>query len=541
MAVSSVPAGGVRERRRAAQPSGRGEARSTVAMSGLRLAGKLLGLVKTLVIAAWFGASAALDAFWIAYTIPAILPGLMRGVVATAFIPGFMRNNAAGVERIDWRGLNTLLTVVAGSVVAFAVLVVVFREPIVTFMAPGMSPATRALAADLTAMMSIAVLFFGLNAIFSAVLQALHRFMVMSMESIVTNIVIIGGCVVLADRYGVRGLTVAVIAGFALHSAMLAWANRDVLANHLRPAFALRHADFREPAGHMLPLLVGYLGSVAMTIVDRMFVSTLEAGMISVLAYATMIALLPMEVFGQALMTAFYPSLSRDHASGDSARMRETHLRGLRLLVFVLLPTSAALALVAHPAVTLLLQHGEFSATAADATAITLAALALGLVGRGVNYFNFRVFHARREPWTAVAIGLGGVLLNALLDWLLIERFGIAGIAIATSAAMTASALVSTWLLQRRLRYDVVAPLLVALARIALMTLALLAVSVAFTYAALRLPLAMADWQRMLVQLAALVPGAAAFVVAGMMLGVDESRLLIAALRRRRATEEGVQ
>ncbi|HEX6929818.1 MAG TPA: lipid II flippase MurJ, partial [Gammaproteobacteria bacterium] len=199
----AVTAGDARRARRGARvetvsgalPRSGGEFRSTATMSVLRMAGKLLGMLKTLVIAALFGASASLDAFWIAYSMPLILPGMIRGVVATAFIPGFMRSSLAGGREIDWRGLNTLFTLVTVALVVLCVLVAVFRGGIVSVMAPGLAPETHALAATLTGMMSVAVLVFGVNAMLSAILQALNRFVVMSLESIVTNIVIIAGCV----------------------------------------------------------------------------------------------------------------------------------------------------------------------------------------------------------------------------------------------------------------------------------------------------------------------------------------------------------
>lgn len=518
-----------------ASPRGPGAAeyRSTALMSGLRMSGKMLGLVKTLVIAATFGASASLDAFWIAFSIPMILPGLIRGVVATAFIPGFMRSSLRGGKDVDWRGLNTLITLVVLVIAVFCALVIVFRDPLVSFMAPGLNAPTHVLASELTALMSLGVLFFGINAIFSAILQALHRFVIMSLESVITNIVTIAGCVTLAQVYGVQGLVVSVIAGFAVHTMMLAWANRDLVRRHIRPAVAWRHADFVQPARHMFPLLVGYVGAVAMSFVDRMFVSLLDAGMISVLAYAGMIAMLPMEVFGQAVMTAFYPSLSRDVADGNGERLRATHIRGVRLLLFVLVPTTAGLVLVAHPLVSLLLERGQFSASAAEATALTLAALALGLPGRAVNYFNFRVFHARQQPWIPVFIGIFGVLLNAGLDWLLIDSYGVVGIAFATSASLTVAALLSSVLLQHRLQSPVLAPLFSPLARLLLMTAVLCAVTLVATPLLAGL-VPHGRWLDLLPPLLALVPGCAAFVLVGLFVKLDEVRMLWSVVRRGR-------
>lgn len=516
-------------------PAGRrNEFRSTFMITGLRMTGKVLGIVKTLVIAAWFGASGALDAFWVAYMLPQLMPGLILGVVTTAFIPSFMRSASQG-EGVDWRGLNTLFTLVGIIVVAITGTVVLARDPIVSAMAPGLPPDVHALAVRLTALMAIAVLFFGVNAILSAIMQSMHRFGVMSLESITTNIVIIAGVILLSGPLGVFGLVYSVIAGFGIHMILLLWMNRDLVREKLRPAFDFSHGDFRGSAGHMLPLLVGFFGSMGMTIIDRIFVSTLAPGTISILVYASMFALLPMEVFGNAVFTAFYPGLSQDHANGRILAMREAQVRGMRLLLFVLLPATVALIMASDAIVSLLLERGAFSVEASRLTAATLAALAIGLPARAVNYFNFRVLHARREPWTAVGIGLFGVSVNILLDMLLIGPYGVIGIAFATSMAMAACMVLSTVLLQRRQHISIVRPMLKPLGKLALMTLAFggIAILLARLIEGAHLPLP--GWQIMLMELGAFVPAGAAFLAIGYFLRFEEVHSLSRYLRHRLA------
>ncbi|HEX7046975.1 MAG TPA: murein biosynthesis integral membrane protein MurJ [Gammaproteobacteria bacterium] len=516
----------------------RNEFRSAFLITALHMTGKGLGLVKTLVIAAWFGASGALDAFWVAYMIPQLMPGLILGVVTTAFIPSFMRSAATDEESIDWRGLNTLFTLVGMTVITIAILVVLARSGIVSAMAPGLPADVHALAAKLMGLMAIAVVIFGINAMLSAVMQATHRFGVMSLESIITNIFIIAGAIYFSDSLGVLGLAYAVIGGFGIHMMLLIWVNRDLIREKLRPAFDFSHNDFRGSAGHMLPLLIGFFGSVGMTIVDRIFVSTLDAGAISILVYASMIALLPMEVFGHAVFTAFYPGLSQDHANGHVLAMRDAQIRGMRLLLFVMLPAMAGLVMVSDAVVSLLLQRGAFSNEAAGLTAATMAALAIGLPLRAVNYFNFRVLHARREPWIAVSIGLFGVSLNVLLDMLLIEPFGVVGIAFATSMAMAACTVLSTVLLQRRQRVSIVRPMLRPFGKLVLMTLTLVMVAGLLIRLVDRASLPLAGWQLALIQLAAFIPAALSFLLVGYLLRFEEVHSLLKFLQRRVRRQE---
>lgn len=501
--------------------------RAAMLMSSLRLSGKLLGLVKMLVIAWVFGASGGLDAFWVAYTIPAMLPGVILGVVATAFIPRFMQSSAQNEEAMDWRGLNTLLTMVGFLVFLLAALVAFANHGIVRFMAPGLPPNVHDTAAQLTAWMAVAVVLFGMNAMLGTVLQALERFTLLSLESVVSNVFIIAACVMFAPHYGVQALVFGVIAGFAAHFLMLAWGNRALLLHRLRPAFAFNHADFRGSAGHMTPLLIGYLGATAMAVVDRMFLSGLDSGAISILSYAVMLAALPMEVFGQAVMTVFYPALSQEYAKGTAKSLLDTHVRGLRLLMFMLIPVTVVFIAAADPLVGLLLEHGQFGREEAALTAAVLVALALGIPATGIKYLNFRLLHARQEPWTAVAIGLLGVGLNAVLDYLLIGPYGVVGVAFATSAALMTTAIVSSWVLNRRLGESLMRPLAVPVGRLLLMSATMLAVAKGIGFLDTLFIGAARPRLQALWEISAYIPGLLVFVVLGLRWRVDETRALL--------------
>lgn len=512
--------------------------RSTMLVSSLRLAGKSLGLVKILVIASIFGASGSLDAFWIAYTIPAMLPGVILGVVATAFIPRFMHSSAAGEDAMDWRGLNTLLTLVGTFVILLAILVAYANHGIVRFMAPGLPPDVHESAARLTALMSIAVLLFGANAMLTTLLQAMQRFTLLSLESVVSNIFIIAACL-FAWEFGIDALVIGVISGFAFHFILLAWGNRDLIARRLRPAFAFGHSDFRAPARHMTPLLIGYLGATGIAIVDRMFLSTLDSGAISILTYAVMLAALPMEVFGQAVLTVFYPALSQEYTRGSPASLMNMHVRGLRLLLFVLVPVSIILIVAADPLVTLLLQHGQFGLEETAMTASVLVALAISIPATGIKYLNFRLLHARQEPWTAVFIGLFCVCLNALLDYLLIGPYGVAGVAYATSISLIVAAILSSWIVRRRLGESIMRQLAVPVGILLLISAAM--VGTALLLGSL-LDIYMVGttrpWLHAFWDLAAFLPGLLVFLALGLWLKLDEARRLVDSLNMSRLVQK---
>lgn len=421
-------------------------------VSALNLIGKLLGMAKNLMIAAIFGATATLDAFWVAYLLPFTIPSIVKGVAATVFIPRFMASIRGDASSSDWRGANTFFSCTVILVGVFALLLIIWPEVAVYLTAPELDSETAALAADVLRYMSLGMILLGASAALTALSYAFDRFTVPALESVISNVAIILTCIFLTESMGLMGLVIGVLIGPVLHFLLLVYDNRAELIHRVRPAMAFSHPDFNSSVKQLTPLLVGYGSALTMSIVDQIFASGLASGSISVFSYAMMLAGLPMAVFGEAVLNTFYTPLSRYNARGSAKRMLVVLMRGLRILIIGFVPISVALIVFRETFVSLLFEHGNFGSDDTVLTANTMAALALGLTFHAVAYLNFRIFHAMNRSWVPVSIGVFGAVINVYLDWLFIDRYGIAGIALATSVTGILSAAISAVLVIRTLK-----------------------------------------------------------------------------------------
>lgn len=428
-----------------------GSRKATLMLSGLNLGGKFLALGKALLVAGLFGTSGTLDAFWVAYSLPLLLPGLLTATLTIAFVPRFVANLEGRIGAEAWRGANSLLTLVVMLALVGSVLMYIYASAIVRLMAPGLAVDTHAQAVSMTRMLLPCVGLITVSSLLSAVSLARERFVLPGLESIVNNIAVVGCAVLFAHAIGVEALIWGVILGYAMQASLLAWGNRDLLQSSFRPAFDYAHADFRAPFAHLLPLFVGSAGSMLTGFVDQYFVSLLDAGSISALSYASMLAFLPLEVFAQAVITTYYPPLGRSFAAGDSATAAATYAQGVRFLLFLTVPCAALLALLARPIVVLLFQRGHFDETSTALTVQALGFLSLVVIARAHAYFSYRVLHAAHWPWTQVGIGLLGVLTCIGLNILWTRDFGLRGIALSTLIAAIQSAALATWAVRRLL------------------------------------------------------------------------------------------
>jgi putative peptidoglycan lipid II flippase len=215
--------------------------------------------------------------------------------------------------------------------------------------------------------------------------------------------------------------------------------------------------DWRDPAIRrvfvlMVPVTIG-LGLINFNLViDSIFASRLIDPELAPTAIdkAFRVYMLPQGMFSVAVATVLFPSLSRLAARGDMDGFRHTVGLGLRQISFLLLPASAASAVLAEPIVRLIYQRGEFGPHQTHVVAGALAAFAAGLTFNGTMLMLNRAFFSLQSPWTPTAVALGNLGLNAALDGVF-YRFGIWGIPLATTVVNIAGTAALLDLLRRRL------------------------------------------------------------------------------------------
>jgi putative peptidoglycan lipid II flippase len=152
-----------------------------------------------------------------------------------------------------------------------------------------------------------------------------------------------------------------------------------------------------------------------------------------------------------AIATVLFPTISRLAARDDIAGMQRTLAFGLRQILFMLLPASAFLLVLAEPVVRLAFQRGEFDAASTTLTAEALVFFAIGLAFNGASLLVIRAFFSLQLPWLATRVALLGVVLNAALDAALYRPLGTGGIPLATSISSAVTFAVMLYLLEREL------------------------------------------------------------------------------------------
>jgi putative peptidoglycan lipid II flippase len=415
------------------------------------LASRVLGLLREVLTARFFGATRTLDAFYAAYTLANISRQLLaEGALSASFVPVFSRVQARDghdAARRLARQVLSILLVACSLVVAVGVWV----SPIlVRIAAPGFDSEHAKLAVDLTRALLPFLLLVSVGALAMGVLNSIGSFFVPAIAPAASNLAFIAIILAFSHDISVWTLVWAVLAGGVCNMALqCAWAGR--MGMGILPARPdLSNPDLRETLSLFLPYAAGLSLNQINPLISRMLGSFLEGGVISVLNYADRIIQLPLGLFVIAISQAVLPMLSRLDREDRSA-FAEFIRDALRFNLFIVMPAAIGLVVTSRPIVHLLLVRGAFGEWAWDATSGALACYAVGLPGIACNTVLMRALYARGLPRAAMSVTLFTVCANLALGVALMSRFSYMGLAVGTSCAFTGAAFLGAWHVSRSL------------------------------------------------------------------------------------------
>ena len=441
------------------------------------VASRILGLVRTSMFAATFGTGNISDAFVQASLIPdAIFNIVAGGALASAFIPNFTKFMVGeNDEKAAWRLADVALTLSITVMVVFALIGTIFADPVVWLINPGYrnDPATLHLIAMLVRIMFIQAVILGGGVIVNAVLTAHHNFQSGAIGTVLYNVGNIAGLIPgliwghANPTLAVYCATFGVVLGAALNVGVQIPGLRKVGMNY-KPNFDWRTPGVLDIGRQMLPrifnasvasftnildrFLIGLLGGVAL------LAGTTVAGLTTQYYQASQLVMLPLGIFGMAMSSAAFPTLTEYVSQGRMDRARSIILETLRSILFLSIPSSVGLIVLAEPVIQVLLAHGNYSLAAAQSTAIPLAFYSVGLAGMAAVEILTRSFYAMRDSRTPVIISilqfgwkiaLGLIILNpfAILGG---PSWGMGALTLSTSLANIAEAIVLFIVLDQR-------------------------------------------------------------------------------------------
>ena len=421
------------------------------------LTSRILGAVRDAVVAAVF-ALGATDAFWLAFTIPNALRVLLgEGAVSAAFVPVFTEvREREGMARAKefYRNLVGAMAVV---LLVVTVAGVAGAPWLVKGYAWGFQrdEALFETTVALTRLLFPYIFLMGISALMMGALYASKRFAAPAFAPVWLNICLIGAALLLAPMFVEFGWPAifALAIGALLGGALQIVAQLPSLAKEkliIRPRVGFRDIYVRKCARLMVPLMAG-LGVYQLNVLlSRLFASFLPTGSVSYLYYGQRLAEIPQGMFALAIASAALPSLSDAVAKGDEEEAKRLFRHALRLSLFVAVPATVALVVLAEPAATVFFGRGHYDAAAIHETTRSLVWQASGIWAVASVRTIVPMFHAHNDTRTPVIASAFNLVVFVGLSLALMGPMQHAGLAAATTAAAVTQLVALLWLLRKR-------------------------------------------------------------------------------------------
>lgn len=467
-------------------PPQRSVARSAGIVSLAIIGSRVLGLVRELVFAAYFGAGFATDAFIIAFRIPNLLRDLFgEGALSAAFVTTFSQKLNREGEQSAWRLANLVNN---GLFLVLAVIVlggIFFSPQIVQLLMSSKSvdPAKAALTFDLavtmTRIMFPFLLMISLAAVAMGVLNTRGIFGIPASASTMFNVgSIFGGllCAYLFAPDYVTSVTLGLIHGRrspldeaaagraiigmavgTLVGGMMQWLiqvpSMRRVGYRWQPILSFKDEGVRQVMRLMAPAIIGAAAVQVNVLVSTNFASGLGEGPVSWLNYAFRLIQFPIGVFGVAISTVTLTKTAREAALENLTAFRRTIAASLRLTMLLTIPSAVGLVVLAKPIIGLIYQRGRFTASDTDQAAAALAYYAIGLTAYSAIKVLAPAFYALRDTRVPMAASVISIITNYVVAKLAIEYFGIGhrGLALSVSSVALINCGLLLFFLRRKL------------------------------------------------------------------------------------------
>jgi len=427
---------------------------------------RVLGLVRDMVVARFFGAGMAADAFFVAFRIPNLLRRLFaEGSMTIAFIPVFTEYLRLKTKEDAFELARIVLTLLSIILAIVTILGVLCSPWIVRLQAWGFGGVgdKYELTVLLTRITFPYIFLISIVALFMGVLNSLRHFAAPAAAPILLNVGIIGATIWISPHLSqpIVGVAIGVIIGGILQVGLqIPWVIKKGIS--LLPRWAPSHPAVKRIGLLMLPAIFGSAIYQFNQFIGTLLASFLAEGSISYLYYADRLVQFPLGVFAIAISTAALPSLSKQVADKDLDEFRDTLSHSLRLTFFITIPSMAGLIILGRPIIQLFFERGAFDSLSTVMTTKALVFYSVGLWAFSGIRVIVSAFYAFQDTKTPVKVATVALAANLIFSLLLMGPLKHGGLALALSLASSLQFCLLIIFLKRRIDIWELRPVLVS-------------------------------------------------------------------------------
>jgi putative peptidoglycan lipid II flippase len=408
--------------------------KNTFIFSIATLISRVLGYLRDAVVAYYFGANPATDAFYVAWRLPNTLRQLVaEGSFNAAFIPIYTQEYSKSPENAKWYA-SSLFTYYTIVLIILTLLVIIFAPYFVKIIAPGFAnKGNFDLTVELVRWIFPYLILIGWTSFYMALLNTKDRFFIPAVAPALLNLAFVITSVFLSYSMGIYSLAVgALLGGFLQLIIQFPLAIKEGLI--VKPTFKI-HPEIKTTLKKLGPAFLSFGVSQFAFVIDTVLASFLMAGAVTYLYYGNRIFQLPLGIFIIGLGNALLVSLSKNYANKDFETFRKDLTLSLKFSIFISVPATIGMIFLGKEIIDVLLVRGAFNEKDAQLTYYALIGYSLGLLGYSLTRPFKSAFFAigdTKTPLYSTMIGIMASIISAVVLTFILN-FGVFGLAFASS------------------------------------------------------------------------------------------------------------
>lgn len=408
----------------------------------IMMAAKLLGQLREIMLAGYYGTGNDASAFLVASQIPLNFFDMVLGLaIVSAFVPVFneylQKDGKKSADEFAGNFVGIVLVISA----AMALFGVIFSKNIISLLATGFDESTSILASNLLVVMFPSLLFTAVAYSYAGIVQSYGEFKIPAAMSIASNITAIVYFLFFNKFAGIYGLAVAMLIGWAMQLLILLPALFK-FKYKFSFAFNFAHPGMKKVYKLALPILLSSWAQPLNVMVNTYLASFIDGGnAVSYINYANKLYIIIVGVFTMSVTNLILPELSRLFADNNHKKSAEVIQSALKSGVIFIVPVMMAFLVYSYQIVEVIYMRGAFDEKSVSMTSMALYFYSFGMLGYGMQEILNKSFYSMQNSVVPMKNAFLTIAVNVILSFALYKTFGVGGLAFAAAIAATVSAI----------------------------------------------------------------------------------------------------
>lgn len=416
---------------------------------------RLLGFLRESLLSGFFGKGYVMDAYNIGFLLPDLFYNLLvAGALSSAFIPVLSSFLAKDRRDEAWEVANSVINLVTLLLCVVIIPALIFAPELINLYIPQAPAQTKELATALTRILLLQPLLLSAAGFSMGILNSVKVFGPSALGSVVYSAGVIAVGVLLQPFFpngqAIKAFALGVVLG-SLGNFVVQIPGLKRAGFRYRLVMNLRHPGVRKLALLAFPIILSFSLNQIIVFVYQNLNSTLPPGSLAAFMYAYRLQQLPVGIFAASIGVAVFPTLTDFIARNEREQFRQSFSSAFRSILFVSVPISVGMIVLAEPLIKVIYQHGLFTYADTQAVVPPLIFFALGVVPQSAIVFLPRTFYALQDTWTPVLVGVVSLIVNVVLMNLFIVPLAQGGLALAMAISALVNMFLLLYLLRRRI------------------------------------------------------------------------------------------